>query len=164
MEPSLHPEAARIVEKHSMQSHPEGGFFVETFRSARLVQTTDGRGKRPALTHILFLLDASFKDGISRLHRVRSDEVWQYIAGAPLNLTCISPDLSDASSSILDGDHPSLTVPADDWQAAQTEGPWTLVGCSVGPGFEFEDFAMMKEAPETIKQLLSVHPHLEKLA
>jgi len=164
MEPSLHPEAARIVEKHNMQAHPEGGFFVETFRSNRLVETTDGRGARSALTHILFLLDASFKDGISRLHRVRSDEVWQYITGAPLTLTCLSPDLSEASDSILNLDHPSLTVPADAWQASRTYGPWTLVGCTVGPGFDFQDFTMMKDEPETTKQLLASYPHLEELA
>lgn len=146
-----------------MQAHPEGGFFTETFRSRQLVETTDGRGKRAALTHILFLLDDSYKRGVSRFHRVRSDEVWQFVAGAPLTLSCVSPDLSDASETVLDVDHPAQTIPADAWQAARTNGRWTLVGCSVGPGFDFADFTMMKDESDTIMRLESAFPHLSEL-
>lgn len=159
----LHPESIRLIAHHGMIAHPEGGFFVETFRSTMTVQTSDGRGERSAITNILFLLDGSINDGISRLHRVLSDEVWHLIDGAQLTLTTLDSALNQPGEHLLDSAHPTFTVPAGHWQAAQTHGPWTLVGCTVGPGFDFADFSMLKDENEGAAQLLSTFPHLERL-
>ena len=159
----LHPDSSRLIAHHGMSPHPEGGFFVETFRSSLTVQTTDGRGKRAAITNILFLLDSSINDGISRLHCVLSDEVWHFIDGAPLVLTTLDSSLGHSGEHLLEKAHPTFTVPASYWQAAQTRGPWTLVGCTVGPGFDFSDFSMLKDKNDRAAQLLSAHPHLERL-
>lgn len=163
MKPNLHPDAVRLIERHDMLPHPEGGFFVETFRSEQTVQTMDGRGMRSALTNILFLLDASLRDGISRLHQVSSDEVWHYLAGAPLTLTRLDPDFTHHTDRVIGPDFPTWTIPAHDWQAARTSGPWTLVGCSVGPGFDFDDFRLLKDESDLCVQLLANFPHVEPL-
>lgn len=160
---ALHPEARRHVEHHGMLAHPEGGFFVETFRSPHTVQPEDGRGARSALTTILFLLDAGHAQGISRLHRVTSDEVWHFIAGDPLELTILPEDLSTIEDGPLDEAHPVRVVPAGHWQAARTLGSWTLVGCTVGPGFDFSDFTMLREAPEHAERFARIHPDRQTL-
>jgi len=129
--------AAAIIGKLGMQRHPEGGWYVETFRDA------DG-GERGHSTAILFLLEAG---DVSHWHRVRDAvEVWHYHAGAPLALT-LSPNGHDAESfrlgpNILNGEKPQVVVPADYWQTATSLGHWTLVGCTVAPGFEFSSFEL----------------------
>lgn len=125
--------AARIVKLLSMQPHPEGGHFVETFR--------DPTG---ASTAIYFLLEAG---ECSHWHRVLgSAEVWLYHAGGPLVLT-LSPDGHDAQAHHLGpelaaGQSPQIVVPADCWQTAETLGHWTLVSCTVAPAFDFENFEL----------------------
>lgn len=146
-----------------MLAHPEGGFFVETFRSPHTVQPEDGRGTRSALTTILFLLDTGHAQGISRMHRVTSDEVWHFIAGDPLELTVLPEDMAHAHGWPLDPANPVRVVPAGWWQAARTRGTWTLVGCTVGPGFDFADFKMLKEAPEPAARFARTHPELAAL-
>lgn len=160
---ALHPEARRHVEHHGMLAHPEGGFFVETFRSPQTVQPEDGRGARSSLTTILFLLDTGHAEGISRLHRVTSDEVWHFIAGDPLELTILPEDLTTIEDGSLAPDHPVRVVPAGHWQAARTLGNWTLVGCTVGPGFDFADFTMLREAPTPAERFARIHPDRQAL-
>ena len=128
--------AADIVKKLDLKPHPEGGHFRETFRDAR---TVDGRA---ASTAIYFLLARGER---SHWHRVDAAEVWHYYAGAPLVLEIaagkegpvrrmkLGPDLAM-------GERPQGVVPAGHWQAAETLGDWTLVGCTVAPGFEFAHF------------------------
>ena len=129
--------ASAIVEALGMQRHPEGGWYVETFRD------TAG-GERGHSTAILFLLEAG---DVSHWHRVRDAvEVWHYHAGAPLALT-LSPNGHDAESyrlgpNILNGEKPQVVVPADWWQTATSLGHWTLVGCTVSPGFLFSSFEL----------------------
>lgn len=146
-----------------MQAHPEGGFFVETFRSLHTVDPADGRGPRSALTTILFLLDTGHAQGISRLHRVTSDEVWHHVAGEPLELTILPKNLTTSEQWALDTDHPVRVVPAGWWQAAHTKGPWTLVGCTVGPGFDFADFTLLRDLEDPKARFLEAHPDLSRL-
>lgn len=137
--------ALQLVDELGLQPHPEGGFYRQVFRSAIEVLPGDGRGLRPALTTIYFLLTSGQH---SRWHRVRSDEVWHFYEGAPLDLWQMSPDLSRVDRIVLaplaESTTPVHVVPADHWQAARSAGDYTLVGCSVGPGFVFEDFEMMR--------------------
>jgi uncharacterized protein len=137
-----------IAQLHLIE-HPEGGYYSEVFRSASAVQPEDGRGSRPALTSIYFLLPAG---AVSRWHRVRSDEIWHFYEGASLDLWLLSPEGNPPNRhrlGPLDPDsQPAVAVPAGWWQAARSTGEYTLVGCTVGPGFEFQDFIMARDEAE----------------
>jgi predicted cupin superfamily sugar epimerase len=139
MNDSLHGlEAAEIVRLLALAPHPEGGFYRETFRDERVIA-----GGRAVSTAIYFLLAAG---QISAWHRVDAAEVWHYYAGAPLALD-IAPDGGGATRSVLgpqlaQGQRPQLIVPAGAWQSAVSLGAWTLVGCTVAPGFEFSAFEL----------------------
>ncbi|MEL8054780.1 MAG: cupin domain-containing protein [Pseudomonadota bacterium] len=120
-----------------MKPHPEGGHYVETFRS-------DSDEARSTSTAIYFLLQA---DEVSAWHRVDADEHWLWHAGAALSLTLSPPDGKGAKMHRLGPDlrakqAPQVTVPANYWQTAESVGAWTLVSCIVAPGFEFTGFEM----------------------
>jgi predicted cupin superfamily sugar epimerase len=146
--------AATLVTTLGLIPHPEGGFYNELFRSKAIVHHTDGRGPRAALTTIYFLLPAG---SVSRWHRVESDEVWHFYEGAPLDLWMASPEgdqMSQRRLGPLDGDQrPVWVVPAGWWQAARSTGSYTLVGCTVGPGFDFRDFALAGDQPASAAAL-----------
>lgn len=130
--------AAEIIEALGMREHPEGGWYVETFRDS------DG-GTRSHSTAIYYLLQAGER---SHWHRVRdAAEIWHFYAGDPLLLR-ISDGTSIRSVTLgIDlgkGERPQAVVPADAWQAAEPLGSFTLVGCTVAPGFEFSSFEMAK--------------------
>lgn len=130
--------AAAIVARLGLQPHPEGGHYRETFRDP----ATDETG-RSRSTAIYFLLAAG---EVSHWHRVDAVEAWHWHAGAPLALT-LSPNGHDAEAHRLGpnldtGEQPQVIVPANWWQAAETLGQWTLVGCTVAPGFEFSGFEL----------------------
>jgi predicted cupin superfamily sugar epimerase len=123
--------------------HPEGGFYRETFRDRR----TDDHG-RAVSTAIYFLLEAG---QASRWHRVDAAEVWHFYAGDPLELTIAATERDAPRRLILGtdfstGHQPQIVVPAGHWQQARSLGRWTLVGCTVAPGFTFDGFEM---APAT---------------
>jgi predicted cupin superfamily sugar epimerase len=128
--------AADVIRLLALQPHPEGGHYRETFRDPREI---DGRS---VSTAIYFLLARGER---SHWHRVDAAEAWHYYAGAPLALTIahegatttirVGPDLAA-------GERPQAVVPAGAWQAAESLGDWTLVGCTVAPGFEFTGFEL----------------------
>jgi predicted cupin superfamily sugar epimerase len=129
--------AADIIRLLDLKPHPEGGHFRETFRDPH---QSSGRA---ASTAIYFLLARGER---SHWHRVDAAEVWHWHAGAPLKLE-ISQERGKIESLILGGDlaagqRPQGVVPAHAWQAAQTLGDWTLVGCTVAPGFDFKTFEL----------------------
>lgn len=130
-------EAAAIAAALGMARHPEGGWYAETFRDH---PGPDGRARSTA---IYFLLEAR---EVSAWHRVLdAAEVWHFHAGAPLELG-IAEDtaviIHRLGHDILAGERPQVVVPAGAWQAARSTGPWTLVGCTVAPGFEFASFEL----------------------
>ena len=137
---------AELIRELNLAPHPEGGFYREIWRGRQGVEPIDGRGVRAALTSIYFLLPAG---AISRWHRVRSDEIWHHYEGAPLELLLMPPDemrLERCHLGPLGPDEaPVRCVPATWWQAARSLGPYTLVGCTVGPGFEFSDFELLSD-------------------
>lgn len=126
-----------IISALGMQRHPEGGWYAETFRDA----TGGGRGHSTA---IYYLLQAGER---SHWHRVRdAAEVWHFYAGDPLRLR-ISPDgiameTITLGLNIPHGQRPQAIVPAGAWQAAEPLGAYTLVGCTVAPGFDFSAFEL----------------------
>ena len=155
-----------------LEPHPEGGYYLETYRAARTLQTP--RGERPASTAIIFLVTA---ESVSRLHRLSSDELWIFQGGLPLELVTIASDgvlerrvLGDLEEIVRsrsperepaegfpvglpEGAPDWLTqalVPAGSWQGARLAGgphlpaqyAWALVSCVVTPGFDFADFEL----------------------
>jgi predicted cupin superfamily sugar epimerase len=142
------PRAAHLVSALDLRPHPEGGYFREVYRSASRVQPFDGRQERSALTTIYFLLAAGDR---SAWHRVDSDEVWHYYEGDVLELFMADSHFTAVTSRRLGpvGEHqqPVHVVPAGVWQAARSTGAYTLVGCTVGPGFDFADFEMLRDLP-----------------
>ncbi|WP_018699074.1 cupin domain-containing protein [Amorphus coralli] len=129
--------ADEIVRMLDMKPHPEGGFFCETYRDP------NGHEGRAHSTAIYYLLAAG---DLSAWHRVDATEVWHWYAGAPLALT-ISENGHDAAShrlgqNLAAGERPQVVVPPHAWQTAESLGHWTLIGCTVAPGFLFESFEM----------------------
>jgi predicted cupin superfamily sugar epimerase len=128
-----------VIRLLGLQPHPEGGHFRETFRDAAAA----GAGaNRAASTAIYFLLRAG---EVSRWHKVDAAEVWHWYAGAPLLLSLVENGQRREvrlGSNLASGERPQAVVPAQAWQQAQSLGAWTLVGCTVAPGFEFSGFEM----------------------
>jgi hypothetical protein len=131
------PPAADIIARLALQPHPEGGYYRETFRDSRV-----DAGGRSFSTAIYFLLARGER---SHWHRIDAVEVWHYYAGAPLILQ-IADDSGRWSvklgPDVAAGEQPQAIVPPDTWQSAETTGDWTLVGCTVAPGFEFAKFEL----------------------
>jgi predicted cupin superfamily sugar epimerase len=129
--------AEDVIRLLDLKPHPEGGHYRETFRDSQ----TAGGG-RSASTAIYFLLRRGER---SHWHRVDAVETWHWYSGAALNLQI---DAGNGTTDVLLGpdlalgQRPQAVVPAHAWQAAETLGDWTLVGCTVAPGFEFKSFEL----------------------
>ena len=124
--------SGQIIATLNLQPHPEGGHYAETFRDPR---TVDGRSVGTA---IYYLLQEGER---SHWHRVDAAEIWHFYAGAPLKL-CIDKQVITLGPDVLVGERPQAVVPQGAWQSAESTGAWTLVGCTVSPGFQFEGFTM----------------------
>jgi predicted cupin superfamily sugar epimerase len=160
----MHPRAAELVAARGLAPHPEGGYFREIHRASTSVATRDGRGDRAALTVIYFLLVGG---AVSRWHRVASDETWHFHEGGALDLFVADPEWNGVSVWRLgpwgSETEPVRIVPADAWQAARCAAGYTLVSCTVGPGFEFADFEMLRDRATDVRRLTTAHPHLASL-
>jgi len=160
----VNERAAELIRSLRLTPHPEGGFFREVFRSPRDVTASGVSGARRALTAIYFLVVAGAP---TRWHVVRSDEAWHHVEGAPLELFAADPRTLEAARFLLgppgEGREPIHVVPAGHWQAARTIGAYTLVGCAVGPGFEYEDFALLRDDAAAAERLRRAHPELAML-
>lgn len=127
-------EAQRLVQALRLEPHPEGGWYRQTWAGP----LRDGRSSGTA---ILFLLAAGER---SHWHRVDADEIWLWHAGAPLILSMgveLAADIR-LGPDVLGGEAPQAVVPAGHWQAARSTGEYTLVSCTVSPGFRFEGFEL----------------------
>jgi predicted cupin superfamily sugar epimerase len=131
------PSAADIIARLELQPHPEGGHYRETFRDTRV----DSSG-RALSTAIYFLLARGER---SHWHRIDAVEIWHYYAGSALTLQ-IADSTGQRSvrlgTNLASGEVPQAIVPAGAWQAAETSGDWTMVGCTVAPGFDFTKFEL----------------------
>ena len=130
--------AEDVIKTLELAPHPEGGFYRETFRDSRTV----GHG-RAASSAIYFLLPAG---EVSRWHRIDAAEVWHFYAGAPLDLSILTPDgekiIYRLGPDLANAERPQTLAPAHHWQSARSLGAWTLVGCTVAPAFEFAGFEL----------------------
>lgn len=154
------PTVEELIKQLELEKHPEGGWYRETYRSAEVVQGNGlparFAGDRSFCTAIYFLLQSG---EFSALHRIKSDEMWHFYAGEPLTMHVITPSGDyyplKLGSSISDGEVFQAVVPAGCWFGAEVSGDgYSLVGCTVAPGFDFADFEMgareqlLKEFPE----------------
>jgi predicted cupin superfamily sugar epimerase len=128
--------AQDVIFTLKMERHPEGGWYAQTFVDV------GGESGRAQSTAIYYLLEAGER---SHWHKVDAVEVWHYYAGAALELQLsdgVTTDPHVLGSDLAAGQRPQVVVPRDVWQAAKTLGDWTLVGCTVAPGFEFSGFEL----------------------
>jgi predicted cupin superfamily sugar epimerase len=140
--------AAEIIRLLDLKPHPEGGHYRQTFRdSLTYASPQAGQGRvgaaRAASTAIYFLLARGER---SHWHRVDAVEIWHWHAGAPLELEIAAAsgprERIMLGNDLAAGERPQGIVPAHAWQAARSLGDWTLVGCTVAPGFEFATFEL----------------------
>lgn len=141
-DPDLDLEAGEIIRRLGLQPHPEGGYFLETWRDPDAADGTRGHG-----TAIYFLLTRGVT---SRWHRVDAAEIWHHYAGAPLELLIgrndpVADEAITLGPDLARDQRPQGIVPAHSWQSARSLGAWTLVGCTVSPAFRFEGFEMVED-------------------
>ncbi len=158
-------EADFLIDHFNLQPHPEGGYFKETYRSDKLIKK-NALGENFTEDHvystaIYFLLKSGEK---SKFHKIKQDEMWHYYFGSPLKVIAIDNNgkVSEhiLSPNIKNGHAFQALVPANTWLAAYPleQDSYTLVGCTVAPGFEFSDFTMAER-----EELLAEYPRHEEL-
>jgi predicted cupin superfamily sugar epimerase len=144
-----------LIDKYQLIPHPEGGYYREVYRSKLSVTSAAIHQDRQAVSHIYFLLP---KGQVSRFHHVIHDEIWNFYEGDPIRLIkyngfkveedIIGPGCKDYAAICEGGVY----------QAAESTGDYSLAGCTVAPGFEFEDFSFIGDDPETRETLLRRFP------
>lgn len=154
-----------IVNQLELQPHPEGGYFKETYRSFGEINEDSlaqgYKGKRNYSTCIYFLLTS---DNFSAFHRVKQDEIWHFYDGSTIRLHIISEEgvhtFHLIGRDLQNGETPQLVVPGGCWFAAEVinKNSYSLVGCTVSPGFSFEDFELKSK-----KELVSLFPNNEEI-
>ena len=161
----MHERATELITTLNLRPHPEGGYYREIYRSSDQVTPADGRGPRAALTTIYFLLVVGTH---SRWHRVTSDEVWHLYEGGPLELL----ELDESGDGLVrhrlapigdDVGAPVHTIVSGKWQAARSLGAYALVGCTVGPGFDFGDFRLLADDPLLASRIQAKWPDVSVL-
>jgi predicted cupin superfamily sugar epimerase len=138
--------ASQLIEVLGLQPHPERGYYAETYRAAATVAPKDRDVTRSASTAIYFLITA--EQPTTYLHRLKSDEVFHFYEGGPLDVLRLSPDgtwdISRLGTNLESGERPQLVLPAGTWFGTELALGAThcLIGCTVAPGFDFEDFEL----------------------
>lgn len=154
----------KIINTLNLKPHPEGGYFTETYRSVGEIKQdsldTNYQGKRNFSTCIYFLLTSN---KFSAFHRIKQDEIWHFYDGAPIKIYVIS-ESGNLSTQLIGRNFdkeevPQFVVPGGCWFAAEVinENNYSLVGCTVSPGFSFDDFELKPR-----KELISLFPNLEE--
>ena len=149
----------QLIDKYKLVPHPEGGYFREVFRSGQKVFSSVADAKRDAVTHIYFLLTTG---QVSRFHRVLHDEIWNFYQGSPLRL--MQYDGTKVQEEIIGAGCSSYVsfVAGGLYQAAESTGEFSLVGCTVAPGFDFGDFSFLGDDPDAVQDFIHKYPEYEK--
>lgn len=157
------PDKQTIIEQLGLQQHPEGGFFKETYRAKEQVKNAhlpgEYEGDRHVSTAIYFMLTS---DTFSAFHKIEQDELWHFHFGSTIELHVISPKGEHTThligNDLLKGEEPQLVVPGNHWFAAKVvdEDSYSLVSCTVAPGFDFRDFVLPQR-----QSLLKLFPEHE---
>lgn len=154
----MNAEITKIINQLNLQPHPEGGYFKETYRSEGVINESnlgiEFPGKRNYTTAIYFLLTS---DSFSAFHKIKQDEIWHFYKGSPIKLHIISAKGNYKNviigNNLENGEIPQFVVNAKDWFAAEVieNNTYSLVGCTVSPGFDFNDFELAKRASLILK-------------
>lgn len=154
----------RIIAKLNLKPHPEGGYFRETYRDSLKIDKAnlgpEYSGNRNCSTCIYFLLTSN---AFSAFHKIRQDEIWHFYQGSPIRLHLISPQGEYSNiligSDLDQGQIPQFVVPKEYWFSGSTinDNDYSLVGCTVSPGFDFDDF----ELGQRIELISSFPQHRE---
>ncbi len=144
-----------LIDKYKLIPHPEGGYYAVVYESKQAVTSPVVNKDRKAVTHIYFLL---LKGQVSIFHKVAHDEIWNFYEGDPVKLikyngSTVKEDIIGSGCS----DYASI-VEGGVYQAAESTGVYSLVGCSVAPGFDFEDFSLLRDETEPKEKLLEKFP------
>ena len=148
-----------LIDKYKLIPHPEGGYYAVVYESKQLVKSPVVNKVRKALTHIYFLL---LKGQVSIFHKVVHDEIWNFYEGDPLKLIKYNgTKVEEVSIGSGCSDYASI-VEGGVYQAAESTGDYSLVGCSVAPGFEFEDFSFLRDKLEMKEKFLKEFSNYRK--
>jgi uncharacterized protein len=135
--------AEYLTQLLNLEPHIEGGRYMQTYRSSLSLKLEGYEGQRAASTAIYYLFTP---EGHSRMHRVKTDEIFHFYGGDPLEMLLLLPDgkteILELSANFSDGGRPQRVIPAGVWQGTRLKagGKWALIGATVAPGFEFEDY------------------------
>ncbi len=155
--------ASELIENLKLVRHPEGGYFRELYRSDESISQGDlpGRytGDRSFSTAIYFMLT---HEDVSKFHRIKSDELWHFYAGDPLDVYLINEngllEIRKLGINFSANESPQIIIPKNHWFGAKTTGDsYSLLGCTVAPGFDFEDFELAKR-----EELIREFPDLKE--
>jgi uncharacterized protein len=151
-----------LISSLELAPHPEGGHYREVYRSGQTVSSPVNGEPRSAVTDIYFLLTAG---EVSRFHRVLHDEIWNFYEGTPLELIQFDPKTGSLETIILGpgDDRPRYKhcIAGGAWQAARSTGTYTLMGCTVAPGFDFADFSFLDDEAEVSAAILELDPEMK---
>jgi len=152
----------KIVKKLNLSKHPEGGYYRQTYKSDLIVRPQKGSYTRSCATHIYYFLSRGM---YSKFHKVKHDEIWNLYDGEGVKLHVYDDKNNKADEQILSNRDFEFhaVVRGDLWQAAEPIGDFTLVGCTVAPGWELEDEAYLSDHPEIIDKLIKLRPDLKRL-
>lgn len=157
-------KAKKLIKLLSLSLHPEGGYYKETFRSKTKIKSPKNKKMRNAITNIYFLL---LEGDASRFHRVLHDEIWHFYDGSPMELIEISPDGLKISKTILGKNKSKINyshcIKGGNWQAAYSIGEYSLAGCTVAPGFDFNDFEFLEKNNKICPVIFKKQPSLINL-
>jgi len=154
-------KVAELIQKYNLKAHPEGGYYCEVYRSEQEVKSFKTSELRNAITHIYFLLE---KGQFSRFHRVLHDEIWNFFEGDPIKL--IEFDGEKIEEFVIGHETNGYVkvIKGGVFQAAESTGEYSLVGCSVAPGFDFKDFSFLDAEPKLLDNLNKNHTKYTYLA
>jgi predicted cupin superfamily sugar epimerase len=142
-----------VIRKYNLIPHPEGGYYREVYRSGLRITSPTINKERTAATHIYYFL---MQDQISRFHKIVHDEIWNFYEGDALKLiTFDGQEIKQTLLGIKQKAGYTLVVPAECYMAAETSGEYSLVGCTVAPGFEFEDMSYLSDDKTNKEKLLT---------
>ncbi len=148
-----------LIEKYQLIPHPEGGYFKEIYRSDQRLKSPVTGEKRNAVTHIYFLL---LNGQVSKFHKVLHDEIWNFYQGSPIRLlTFDNKQIQDKTIGPGCDEFVSV-IKGGLFQAAETTGDYSLVGCTVAPGFDFADFSFLRDEEALAHQFTITHPDLKR--
>jgi predicted cupin superfamily sugar epimerase len=148
-----------LIDKHQLEPHPEGGYFREVYRSGQIVRSLTVEQNRNAMTHIYFMLT---KGQVSRFHSVRHDEIWTFYDGSAIRLIIFDGFQLEEKIIGQAGHSFFSVVVGGTFQAAESTGDYSLVGCTVAPGFDFSDFSFLSQHQEYLRALIEKYPGYRK--